>query len=72
MIDLVGYRVNSRKATHFRQWATDVLKEYLVKGFAMDDGGLRTQVEAAAGASFSTASMISARARRCSIGRFSM
>ena len=35
MIDLVGYRVNSRKATHFRQWATDVLKEYLVKGFAM-------------------------------------
>ncbi|MEY8461119.1 RhuM family protein [Eggerthellaceae bacterium 24-137] len=33
----VGYRVNSRKATHFRQWATRILKEYAVKGFALDD-----------------------------------
>jgi hypothetical protein len=30
----VGYRVNSRKATHFRIWATGVLKEYMIKGFA--------------------------------------
>jgi hypothetical protein len=33
----VGYRVNSRQATHFRIWATKVLKEFIVKGFAMDD-----------------------------------
>jgi len=31
----VGYRVNSRKATHFRIWATGVLKEYMIKGFAI-------------------------------------
>ncbi|MBQ9159770.1 MAG: virulence RhuM family protein [Methanobrevibacter sp.] len=33
----VGYRVNSKQATHFRKWATSVLREYIVKGFAMDD-----------------------------------
>jgi hypothetical protein len=33
----VGYRVNSKEATHFRIWATDVLKEYLIKGFVLDD-----------------------------------
>ena len=33
----VGYRVHSRKATNFRIWATNVLKEYMIKGFAMDD-----------------------------------
>lgn len=37
----VGYRVNSFKATQFRIWATKVLKEYLVKGFAMDDERLK-------------------------------
>lgn len=37
----VGYRVNSRQATHFRIWATQVLKEYIVKGFAMDDERLK-------------------------------
>ena len=37
----VGYRVNSKKATRFRQWATSVLKEYMVKGFAMDDERLK-------------------------------
>lgn len=37
----VGYRVNSYKATQFRRWATTVLKEYLVKGFAMDDARLK-------------------------------
>lgn len=37
----VGYRVNSYKATQFRIWATKVLKEYLVKGFAMDDERLK-------------------------------
>jgi hypothetical protein len=37
----VGYRVNSYNATQFRKWATKVLKEYLVKGFAMDDERLK-------------------------------
>src|SRR3989339_168208 len=37
----VGYRVNSRQATHFRIWATKVLKEYIIKGFAMDDERLK-------------------------------
>ncbi|WP_420488430.1 RhuM family protein [Paenibacillus polymyxa] len=32
----VGYRVNSQKATKFRIWATDVLKEYIQKGFKID------------------------------------
>lgn len=37
----VGYRVNSAKATHFRIWATSVLKEYMTKGFALDDDRLK-------------------------------
>lgn len=37
----VGYRVNSKKATQFRIWATKILKEYLIKGFAMDDERLK-------------------------------
>ncbi len=37
----VGYRVDSIRATHFRKWATGVLKEYMIKGFAMDDERLK-------------------------------
>ena len=37
----VGYRVNSAKATQFRIWATKTLKEYIIKGFAMDDSRLK-------------------------------
>jgi len=37
----VGYRVNSTQATNFRIWATQVLKEYIIKGFAMDDERLK-------------------------------
>ncbi len=37
----VGYRVNSRRATSFRIWATGVLKEYMIKGFALDDERLK-------------------------------
>ncbi|MBF9308632.1 cell filamentation protein Fic [Bifidobacteriaceae bacterium NR044] len=37
----VGYRVNSKRATSFRIWATGVLKEYMIKGFAMDDERLK-------------------------------
>ncbi len=38
----VGYRVNSSRATHFRIWATERLKEYIIKGFTMDDERLKT------------------------------
>lgn len=37
----VGYRVSSSKATQFRIWATQVLKEYIIKGFALDDTRLK-------------------------------
>lgn len=37
----VGYRVNSTRATQFRIWATQILKEYMIKGFAMDDERLK-------------------------------
>ncbi len=37
----VGYRVNSLKATRFRQWATKTLKEYMIKGFVLDDERLK-------------------------------
>jgi len=37
----VGYRVNSTHATHFRIWATERLKEYIIKGFTMDDERLK-------------------------------
>lgn len=37
----VGYRVNSARATKFRVWATSVLKDYIIKGFAMDDERLK-------------------------------
>ncbi|MDR2410116.1 MAG: virulence RhuM family protein, partial [Bacteroidales bacterium] len=42
----VGYRVNSQKATDFRIWATSVLKEYMIKGFALDDERLKQGKEA--------------------------
>lgn len=41
MIIALGYRINSKTATRFRQWATQRLKEYLVKGFTMDDERLK-------------------------------
>lgn len=41
VIIAVGYRVNSVRGTFFRQWATDRLKEYMVKGFTMDDVRLK-------------------------------
>ena len=37
----VGYRVNSLRATRFRQWATATLKEYIVKGFVLNDDMLK-------------------------------
>ena len=37
----VGYRVKSHVATHFSQWATQHLKEYMIKGFVLDDERLK-------------------------------
>lgn len=41
MIISLGYRVRSVTATHFRRWATDRLKEYIIKGFTIDDARLK-------------------------------
>jgi len=41
MIISLGYRINSKVATKFRQWATERLKEYIVKGFSLDDERLK-------------------------------
>ncbi len=41
MIIALGYRINSKIATRFRQWATARLKEYIIKGFTMDDDRLK-------------------------------
>ncbi len=38
----VGYRVNSKRATQFRIWATAILKEYMIKGFALDDERMKS------------------------------
>ncbi len=37
----VGYRVNSKRATHFRIWATQVIRDFIIKGFAIDDERLK-------------------------------
>ncbi len=41
MIISLGYRIRSKIATHFRKWATERLKEYMIKGFTMDDEHLK-------------------------------
>lgn len=43
MIISLGYRIQSRVATHFRRWATERLKEYIIKGFILDDERLKGQ-----------------------------
>lgn len=42
MILAVGYRVRSTRGTQFRRWATELLREYIIKGFAMDDQRLKS------------------------------
>lgn len=41
VIIAVGYRVNSYQATQFRIWATSVLKEFIIKGYVLDDERLK-------------------------------
>jgi hypothetical protein len=38
----VGYKVNSERAVQFRKWATVIIKDYTIKGYAMDDERLKT------------------------------
>ena len=45
MIISVGYRVNSYRGVQFRQWAMRVLKEYMIKGFAMNDELLKNAAQ---------------------------
>ena len=45
MIIAVGYRVNSKKATQFRIWATNVLRDYLTKGYVVNEKQLKSQKE---------------------------
>lgn len=45
MIISLGYRILSVIATHFRRWATERLKEYIIKGFTMDDERLKGNVD---------------------------
>lgn len=45
MIISVGYRVNSKKGTQFRIWANKILKEYLIKGYAINEKKLKEQAE---------------------------
>lgn len=40
-ITSVGYHLNSHRATEFRKWATEILHEYIIKGFAMNDEHLK-------------------------------
>ncbi|MBR5935954.1 MAG: virulence protein RhuM/Fic/DOC family protein [Bacteroidaceae bacterium] len=44
MIISVGYRVNSKRGVHFRQWANEVLKQYLIKGYAVNERMRREQI----------------------------
>ena len=48
MIISVGYRVNSRRGTEFRIWATGRLKEYIIKGYAVDERRLQVSIHAPA------------------------
>ena len=45
MIISVGYRVNSKRATKFRQWATKVLKDYILKGYALNQKRIKSNFE---------------------------
>lgn len=53
VIIAVGYRVRSHRGTQFRRWATERLREYLVKGFVMDDERLKLRRKQAVDAFFS-------------------
>jgi len=45
MVLAVGYRVRTPEAVHFRRWATSVMRDYIVKGFALDDQRLKQELD---------------------------
>lgn len=61
----VGYRVKSQRGVQFRIWATGILKEYMRKGFALDDERLKIWAAADTSRSCWSVSVISALPRRC-------
>ena len=63
----VGYRVKSQRGVQFRIWATNVLKEYMIKGFAMDDERLKGN---AGGNYYLIVSEIFVPLKRCCIVRY--
>lgn len=64
MIIALGYRINSKIATRFRQWATQRLKEYMIKGFTMDDDRLKNLGDGTIGKNYLIVFEISALAKR--------
>ena len=67
----VGYRVKSFRGTQFRIWATQRLREYLIKGFTLDDERLKQAGAGTTSTSCSNASGTSDPQRRCSGGKSS-
>ncbi len=52
MIISIGFRVNSKKAIKFRTWANKIIKEYMIKGFTMNDERLKGNGEAIIGKNY--------------------
>jgi hypothetical protein len=69
MIIALGYRINSKIATQFRIWATQRLKEFIVKGFTMDDERLKNLGVGAIGKNCCNASEIFKHPKKCFIGK---
>ena len=70
MIISLGYRVKSKIATNFRRWATERLKEYMIKGFTMDDERLKNLGAVVIGKSYWTVFVIFAHLKRSCIDRY--
>ena len=66
----VGYRVKSKRGTQFRIWATGILKEYMRKGFALDDERLKIWAAVDISKSCWSASVTSVLPKKCFIVRF--
>ena len=65
----VGYRVKSKRGTQFRIWATNILKEYMKKGFAMDDERLKNLAAVVISRNYLKESETSVLLKRCFIVR---
>ena len=70
MIISVGYRVNSHRGVQFRQWATQVLKDYMIKGFVLNDDLLKNAGQGNYFDELLAAFEISAVLKRCSTAKY--